>query len=125
MPGRYQSLLDMLPCDLFRQIRNRTLWIVGDSNAQRFYKQLHCFLAPFLWPPGQNVHDRFTYDRNYVAVSRRCLRACCRCRPPAHRGKLAFVLWMSLAGRRGSPFPCPVACLPCLLPARPPICPLP
>ncbi|KAL4448513.1 hypothetical protein ABPG75_005732 [Micractinium tetrahymenae] len=68
MPERYQSLLDMLPCDLFRQIRNRTLWIVGDSNAQRFYKQLFCFLSPFLWPPGQNVHDRFSYDRNYVEL---------------------------------------------------------
>lgn len=68
MPGRYQSLLNMLPCDLFRQIRNRTLWVVGDSNAQRFYKQLSCFLAPFHWPPGQSVLSPYTDDHNYQAV---------------------------------------------------------
>lgn len=84
MPGRYQSLLDLQPCDLFRQIRNRTLWIVGDSNAQRYYKQLSCFLSPFLWPAGQNVHDRFTYDRNYVEVS------CCW----LHLGAIWWPLWL-------------------------------
>ena len=31
---RFDSLLRMVPCDLWRALRGRTLWLVGDSQAQ-------------------------------------------------------------------------------------------
>ena len=31
---RFESLLRMVPCDLWKALRGRTLWLVGDSQAQ-------------------------------------------------------------------------------------------
>jgi hypothetical protein len=44
---RFASLLSLLPCDLWALIRGRTLWLAGDSQSQRFYAQLRCFLADY------------------------------------------------------------------------------
>lgn len=32
--SRFDSLLRMVPCDMWRALRGRTLWLVGDSQAQ-------------------------------------------------------------------------------------------
>lgn len=49
---RYRSLLEMTPCDLWRSFRGRTLWLVGDSQAQRYHKTLSCLTRPF-WLPKE------------------------------------------------------------------------
>lgn len=47
---RFTSLLRMVPCDLWRALRGRQLWLIGDSQAQRFHRQMSCFLEPFILP---------------------------------------------------------------------------
>lgn len=47
---RFQSLINAVPCDTWSVLRSRTLWLVGDSQAQRFYRQLVCYLRPFHLP---------------------------------------------------------------------------
>ena len=47
---RYASLLTAVPCDTWRLLKGRTLWLVGDSQAQRFYRQMVCYLRPFALP---------------------------------------------------------------------------
>ena len=37
---RLDSLRAMVPCDLWTAIGNRTLWFFGDSQGQRFYRQV-------------------------------------------------------------------------------------
>ena len=40
----WASILSATPCDLWRFLRGRTLWIMGDSQSQDFFKALQCFL---------------------------------------------------------------------------------
>lgn len=47
---RFGSLLAMVPCDAWQPLRNRTLWVIGDSQAQCFYRALAWFLRPFHAP---------------------------------------------------------------------------
>jgi hypothetical protein len=54
---RFASLRAMLPCDLWSTLRGRTLWLVGDSQALYFYKQMRCFLDPFLEPEPHRRRD--------------------------------------------------------------------
>jgi hypothetical protein len=54
---RFASLRAMLPCDLWSALRGRTLWLVGDSQALYFYKQMRCFLDPFLEPEPHRRRD--------------------------------------------------------------------
>ena len=43
----FHDILTMTPCDLFQQVRGRTVWIVGDSQSLDFSKALQCFLNEF------------------------------------------------------------------------------
>ncbi|KAK9812996.1 hypothetical protein WJX72_006927 [[Myrmecia] bisecta] len=43
VPG-YEALLTLTPCDLWKLLKGRTLWMSGDSQTQDFYKAVHCFL---------------------------------------------------------------------------------
>ena len=54
---RFATLRSMMPCDLWSAIRGRTLWLVGDSQAQNLYKQMRCFLDPFLDPEPHRRRD--------------------------------------------------------------------
>lgn len=55
---RFASLLPMLPCDLWAALRGRTLWLAGDSQSQRMYRTVRCFLREFLEPtPREAVWD--------------------------------------------------------------------
>ena len=66
---RYQSALTMLPCDLYSAIQGRTLWVVGDSQQQLFYRQLRCFLGPILEPsPWRRRDVRMTDDPAHLKV---------------------------------------------------------
>ena len=40
----WDSILTATPCDLWRFIRGRALWIVGDSQSLDLFKALQCFL---------------------------------------------------------------------------------
>lgn len=40
----WESILAATPCDLWRFLRGRTLWIMGDSQSQDLFKALQCFL---------------------------------------------------------------------------------
>lgn len=40
----WDSILSATPCDLWRFLRGRTLWVMGDSQSQDFFKALQCFL---------------------------------------------------------------------------------
>ena len=79
---RYESLMTLLPCDVWTALKGRTLWLVGDSQAQRFYFQLSCFLAPFMEPgPGrQRQHLKFPADPALQKVGGGWpAPRCCRC----------------------------------------------
>ncbi|EFN59141.1 hypothetical protein CHLNCDRAFT_137966 [Chlorella variabilis] len=84
---RFSSLLTMLPCDLWAAIRGRTLWVAGDSQAQRFYRQLRCFLAGMMEPEARRRRDAPMSDdpaqqkRIYEAVVKG-FDGCCGVAPP-------------------------------------------
>ena len=40
----WESILTATPCDLWRFVRGRTLWVVGDSQSLDLFKALQCFL---------------------------------------------------------------------------------
>lgn len=52
---RFASLFSMLPCDLWSVIKGRTLWLAGDSQSQRMYRTIRCFLRDFLEPGPQKA----------------------------------------------------------------------
>ena len=41
---KWDSILTATPCDLWRFIRGRTLWVMGDSQSLDLFKALQCFL---------------------------------------------------------------------------------
>lgn len=45
-PG-YEHMLTMTPCDWWPLLKNRTLWLVGDSLTQEFMKAFQCFVYEF------------------------------------------------------------------------------
>jgi hypothetical protein len=55
---RYASLLTFTPCDLWLALRGRTLWIAGDSQSQRFYRQLRCFMGGMMEPGARQRRDK-------------------------------------------------------------------
>ena len=40
----WESILTATPCDLWRVVRGRTLWVMGDSQSLDLFKALQCFL---------------------------------------------------------------------------------
>lgn len=54
--GTGSSFLELVPCDLYKLLAGRSLWLIGDSQLYYFYVQLSCFLAPFVErrPPGNS-----------------------------------------------------------------------
>ena len=40
----WDSILTATPCDLWRFVRGRTLWVMGDSQSLDLFKALQCFL---------------------------------------------------------------------------------
>jgi hypothetical protein len=52
----------LTPCDLFNQIRGRTLWIVGDSMSKDLIKAFKCFMLEF-W----DLHQ-YHVTNNYTAM---------------------------------------------------------
>lgn len=52
----------MTPCDLFRQIRGRTLWVIGDSMSKDLTKALKCFMLEFF-----DLHQ-YHLTNNYTAM---------------------------------------------------------
>ena len=45
-PG-YEHMLTMTPCDWWPFLKNRTIWLVGDSLTQEFMKTFQCFMFEF------------------------------------------------------------------------------
>lgn len=41
------QILQLTPCDIFKQLKGRTLWLLGDSMMLDMMKALECFLRPF------------------------------------------------------------------------------
>ncbi|WIA19825.1 hypothetical protein OEZ85_005733 [Tetradesmus obliquus] len=39
--------MNLVPCELVKYLRGRTLWIIGDSHARTFYRAMQCFLMDF------------------------------------------------------------------------------
>eukprot|EP00884_Botryococcus_braunii_P023107 jgi/Botrbrau1/9480/Bobra.0252s0098.2 len=54
-PG-YRDMLTFTPCDMFRYIRGRTLWLVGDSMQQEFMRGVQCFFYEF-WDLQTRTQD--------------------------------------------------------------------
>lgn len=44
------DILSWVPCDLFRIIRGRSLWLMGDSQTHGFYKAMVCVMSTFNEP---------------------------------------------------------------------------
>jgi len=50
----------MTPCDLFAQLKGRTLWIIGDSISKDLIKAFKCFMIEF-WDLSQyHMTNNFT-----------------------------------------------------------------
>lgn len=43
----WRQVLQLTPCDLFKQFEGRTLWVTGDSMGLDMYKALKCFMYEF------------------------------------------------------------------------------
>lgn len=52
--------LTMTPCDLFRQLRGRTLWIIGDSMSKDLIKAFKCFMIEFWDLKQYHLTNNFT-----------------------------------------------------------------
>lgn len=52
------DLLEFVPCDLFKLIQGRTLWMLGDSQIARWYRHVRCFLAPLAEKMGDGQAPR-------------------------------------------------------------------
>jgi hypothetical protein len=66
---RFRSLLTLVPCDVWRAVRGRTIWLAGDSQSQRFYRQLRCFLGGFMEAEPHRRRDvRLTEDPEEAKV---------------------------------------------------------
>eukprot|EP00887_Chlorella_sp_A99_P007455 scaffold2.g7455.t1 len=95
--ARNSSLLGMTPCDLFRQLAGRTLWLLGDSQMQRSYTTLDCFMAPFLerTEEPRRRADFVTDPAELTQIKERVLDA------PASRGLPGCGEWCGARGGVG------------------------
>ncbi|KAI8476099.1 MAG: hypothetical protein J3K34DRAFT_402088 [Monoraphidium minutum] len=58
-----RGALTLTPCDLYRQLRGRTLWVIGDSISKDLIKAFKCFMIEF-WDLKQ-----YHLTNNYTAMA--------------------------------------------------------
>lgn len=61
----FELPLTLTPCDLWRHIRGRTLFMMGDSMMLDYYKAMRCFLFEF-WPALED--EPFTPNKTLEAL---------------------------------------------------------
>lgn len=65
--GNRSDVLNLRACDVLRRLENRTVWFVGDSQQQYFYRALKCMLRGF-------VDWRYAEDANVTSDAAELLR---------------------------------------------------